>query len=74
MYVNVSDLISSSGIKENLLFTTNIKIGKYEAIYSKVDAVSSESLEKSKGKNVGDSVNMFYISGHNDLQYFLFGK
>ncbi|NMA95851.1 MAG: hypothetical protein GX974_07405 [Clostridiales bacterium] len=71
-YVNASDLIvDSSDAKEEILITTRIKIEKYEAIYSKVDAISSEDLDKSKGKNVGDLRDTFHISGHNDLQYII---
>lgn len=72
LYVDASDLIASSEGKEELLvIINNITIGKYQAVYFKVDAVSSEKLEKSKGESIEGSVNAFYISGHNDLQYII---
>ena len=73
LYVDASDLIASSEEKEELLVTKNITIanGKYKAIYSKINAVSSEKLEESKGKNLEGFDNTFYLSGHIDLQYII---
>lgn len=73
LYVDASDLIAPPSGKEELLVTKQITIGngKYQALYSKVDAVSSEKLNESKGKNIEGSINSFYVLGHNDLQYII---
>lgn len=73
LYVDASDLIIQSEGKEELLVTEKIMIagGKYQALYSKINSVSSEELNKSKGKNIEGLVNTFYILGHNDLQYII---
>lgn len=73
LYVDVSDLLVASQGKEELLVMKKVEIsgGKYQAFYSKVDSVSSEELNKSKGKNIEGLVNTFYVLGHNDLQYII---
>lgn len=73
LYVDASDLITSSGGKEELLVTKSVEIpnGKYKATYSKVNTISSEKLQESKGKKLEGLDNIFYLSGHNDLQYII---
>lgn len=73
LYVDASDLITSSGGIEELLVTKSIKIpnGKYKATYSKVNTISSEKFQESKGKKLEGLDNIFYLSGHNDLQYII---
>lgn len=73
LYVDASDLIAPSEGKEELLVTKKITIdnGKYQALYSKTNAVSSEELNESKGKDIEGLVNTFYVLGHNDLQYII---
>ncbi len=71
-YVDASDLLISSGnTTEMLLYITNINIENYQAVYTKENAVFSEVLEKSIGRNVEGLEDTFYISGHNDLQYII---
>ncbi|MCI8410249.1 MAG: hypothetical protein HFJ09_13430 [Lachnospiraceae bacterium] len=71
-YVNTESLLAPDGlIQKETLEISDIQIGKYHALYTKVVSNDEKILKSSIGDPAEGTDKWFRVSGHEDLQYLI---
>lgn len=71
-YVDIKSLLAPDGLIQNeTLEVSDIQIGKYHALYTKVVSNDEKILKASIGDPAEGTDKWFKVSGHEDLQYLI---